>query len=238
MRNPDGSVSLLVEYFNRNKKKRSTSRSVRTIGSSPAAPIVVDPPLSAPSPVGVFTITVPADFGDKKLTWTIVANGKTTSVPMGLHRDYEVEPFEAADGQHATGLAVRDQGPGIARTSARLRGVPDHDLCELAAHGVGHRRSAHRTRRRRARSNAPPVSITWSLYRRPAAVTFDQAKPKWIRPTARLSQRPHSTARVTTSCERRSTTPPVTAAAAFEVLLDDGAGQGDGEINSNSIHGL
>src|SRR5216117_2703897 len=27
---------------------------------------------------GVFTITVPKDFGDKKLTWTLVANGQTT----------------------------------------------------------------------------------------------------------------------------------------------------------------
>ena len=33
---------------------------------------------------GVFTITVPKDFGDKKLTWTLVANGKPTVIPMSL----------------------------------------------------------------------------------------------------------------------------------------------------------
>jgi hypothetical protein len=35
-------------------------------------------------PGGVFAIPVPADFGDKTLTWTLIANGKTTSVAMGL----------------------------------------------------------------------------------------------------------------------------------------------------------
>ena len=31
---------------------------------------------------GVFTITVPSDFGNKRLTWTLVANGQTTVIPL------------------------------------------------------------------------------------------------------------------------------------------------------------
>ena len=40
------------------------------------------------------------DFGDKKLTWTIAANGKTVSVPFGIVKGYQIEPFlDAAMGK-------------------------------------------------------------------------------------------------------------------------------------------
>jgi hypothetical protein len=42
----------------------------------------------------VFSITVPKDFGNKRLTWTIVANGETTSVPVTLNSQYEITPFK------------------------------------------------------------------------------------------------------------------------------------------------
>ena len=46
----------------------------------------------------MFTITVPKDFGAKKLTWTLVANGKTTQVPVGLDTLWELNPFKDATG--------------------------------------------------------------------------------------------------------------------------------------------
>ena len=48
----------------------------------------------------MFAIKVPKDFGsEKRYTWTIVANGKTASVPVGLIKDYQIEPFkDAAEG--------------------------------------------------------------------------------------------------------------------------------------------
>ncbi len=42
---------------------------------------------------GLFTIKVPADFRDNKITWTIVAHGQTTVIPAGLKPDYEASPF-------------------------------------------------------------------------------------------------------------------------------------------------
>ena len=43
---------------------------------------------------GVFSIKVPADFGTKKLTWTLVANGQTNIITLHTHRDWVLEPFE------------------------------------------------------------------------------------------------------------------------------------------------
>jgi hypothetical protein len=97
--NPDGSFSMLIGYYNRNTKQVLDI----PIGSDnriePGGPDRGQPTHFAPRRAwGVFTVIVPADFGDKKITWTLTANGKTTSVPMGLHRDYEVNPFRDADG--------------------------------------------------------------------------------------------------------------------------------------------
>ena len=45
---------------------------------------------------GMFVIKVPHDFGDNKITWTIVANGQTTTIPASLKPDYEISPFQEA----------------------------------------------------------------------------------------------------------------------------------------------
>ena len=47
---------------------------------------------------GIQTIKVPSDFGDKQLTWTITANGKTTVIPLNLKADWEFSPFTDAGG--------------------------------------------------------------------------------------------------------------------------------------------
>ena len=37
---------------------------------------------------------VPKEFTEQqRFTWTIVANGQTNSIPLRLHRDYIVNPF-------------------------------------------------------------------------------------------------------------------------------------------------
>ena len=180
-RNPDGSINLLVGYFNRNKKEALDIPIGPNNRIEPGGPDQGQPTHFLPRRQwGVFTITVPADFGDKKLTWTIVANGKTTSVPMGLHRDYEVEPFkDAAMGNTPPVLRFSIKGPAL---QGPPRGVASSLTTTLAnalpltawVTDEAHIEPGAAPRR----SNTPPVSITWSLYRGPADVTFDQSKPK------------------------------------------------------------
>jgi len=180
-RNPDGSFSLLVGYFNRNKKEALDIPIGPNNRVEPGGPDQGQPTHFLPRRQwGVFTITVPADFGDKKLTWTIVANGKTTSVSMGLHRDYQVEPFkEAAMGNTPPVLRFAPKGPA-------LQGPPRGYAASLTATlatalpltvWVTDEAQIEPSAAAR-RSNTPPISVTWSLHRGPADVTFDQAKPK------------------------------------------------------------
>ena len=61
---------------------------------------------------GVFAIKVPKDFGDKRLTWTIIANGQTTSLPLGVIKDYQIEPFkEVAQGNQPPKIQFDPKGP-------------------------------------------------------------------------------------------------------------------------------
>src|SRR5918997_6211179 len=93
----DGSVHLLVGYFNRNHKQTIDIPIGADNRIEPGGPDHGQPTHFLPRRQwGVFTIAVPKDFGDKKLTWTLVANGQTTSIPLGLNPLYEVEPYKDA----------------------------------------------------------------------------------------------------------------------------------------------
>ena len=60
---------------------------------------------------GVFTVIVPKDFGKQQLTWTIVANGQTTTVPMHLDPLWIVAPFkDVALGNTPPSAPVRRRG--------------------------------------------------------------------------------------------------------------------------------
>src|SRR5439155_10594807 len=93
--NPDGSFSFLVGYFNRNQKETLEIPIGPNNRIEPGGPDQGQPTHFLPRRQwGVFTIAVPKDFGDKKLTWTLVANGQTTAIPISVHTQYQVEPYE------------------------------------------------------------------------------------------------------------------------------------------------
>src|SRR6478735_4958458 len=82
--NPDGTFSILFGYFNRNFKEELDIPIGPENRIEPGGPDQGQPTHFLPRRQwGVFTVTVPKDFGAKKLTWTLVANGKTTQIPAG-----------------------------------------------------------------------------------------------------------------------------------------------------------
>jgi hypothetical protein len=180
-KNADGTYSLLVGYFNRNKKEALDIPIGPNNKIEPGPADQGQPTHFLPRRQwGVFTIVVPADFGDKKITWTIVANGRTTTVPMGLHRDYEVEPYkDAAMGNTPPILRLAPKGPALQGPPRGMASTLTTTLPAPLALTAWVTDEAHiEPGGSPARSSQPRVSITWSLYRGPAAVTFDDAKPK------------------------------------------------------------
>jgi len=117
--NPDGSFSLLLGYYNRNSKEPL---------DIPVGPNNrVEPgPVDQGQPTyfeigrqwGVFVVKVPKDFGSKAVTWTIVANGETQSIPFTLNKGYPISPYKE--------LGMGNQPPVLAfsQGGAKVTGPP------------------------------------------------------------------------------------------------------------------
>ena len=174
--NKDGSFSLLFGYYNRNEKQ------VLDIPVGPQNRIEPGgPDQGQPTHFlirrqwGVFTVRVPKDFGDKKLTWTITANDQTTTVPASLDPLWVISPVLDADGNTPPLMRLEDggatgQGPlPIETTLAATVGNP----LELTVWVADDARMIPGMRKR----GTPPIALTWSKFRGPGTVTFENIHP-------------------------------------------------------------
>src|SRR5437773_9546071 len=109
----DGTQRVLVGYFNRNTKQEFDIPPGPDNRVEPGGPDMGQPTHFSPGRQwGVFTIKLPKDFGDRKLTWTIVANGFTNAITLHTQADYVVEPYEdAANKNTPPKLKFRADGP-------------------------------------------------------------------------------------------------------------------------------
>src|SRR6185436_17467949 len=139
---------------------------------------------------GMFVITLPPETPKtEKITWTLTANGATTSVPMYMHTDYNLTPLnsseESPDRTFNLPATLRFAangpswfGPGITpakaveRTATVGRAMPvEFFVDDDGRYSTG--------------ANAPmtnpqaPVSVTIAKYRGPGEVKVGDARPKF-----------------------------------------------------------
>ena len=175
--NADGSYTLLVGYFNRNSKQTLDVPIGPNNRIEPGGPDLGQPTHFEPRRQwGVFTIVVPKDFGKNRLTWTIVANGQTTTVPMHIDPLWIVAPFkDVALGNTPPVLRLSEKsesftGPpkGIAGSYTTTVSSPLTLNAWTTDDGI---------RAPEARRPARLVSVEWSKFRGPGNVTFSNAAP-------------------------------------------------------------
>jgi hypothetical protein len=175
-KNPDGTISLLLGYYNRNQSEVVDVPIGPDNRIEPGGPDLGQPThFLTHRQWGVFAIVVPGDFKDRKLTWTLVANGKPASVPMTLHKDYEVEPLrDAALGN--TPPVVRFDPPGT-----KFQGPPRGFGVSMSAHAgqeltIAAAVTDDNVQDPRRPAGETPLSVSWSQYRGPGRVSFSPAK--------------------------------------------------------------
>ena len=179
--NQDGSYTLLVGYFNRNSKETLDIPVGPNNRIEPGGPDQGQPTyFLTRRQWGIFTIKVPKDFGDKRLTWTITANGQTNSIPVGVIKGYQIEPFlEAAQKNEPPRLQFEPKGSpffgppvGIAASLTGTAGQPV-TISAIATDGAETDPDLNPVQLKQ-----PPVSVSLSKFRGPGTVTFTEARPK------------------------------------------------------------
>jgi len=192
--NADGTFTLLAGYYNRNKKQTLDIPIGPENRIEPGGPDQGQP---THFPVGrgwgTIAIKVPKDFGDKKITWTLTANGRTVSVPFGLTKGYQIEPYlDAAMGNKPPVIKFSEKGEALTgppklTASGIATGVVGEQVplsywvtddgheetptggATVAAPAPGGAAAAPPRRQR--------VSTTLTKYRGPGTVTFADSTP-------------------------------------------------------------
>jgi hypothetical protein len=183
--NQDGSRSFLVGYFNRNSQQALDVPIGPNNRIEPGGPDLGQPTHFLPGrQFGMFVLPVPKEFTPQdKYTWTIVANGQSTSIPLRLNNDYVVSPFiEIAVGNTPPVIRFDQngstiQGPIATLVQAASRTASLSAPLPLTVWATDDMKYTSNTSAPMAKPR-PPVTMTWSKYRGPGTVAFDKAKPE------------------------------------------------------------
>jgi hypothetical protein len=181
-KNPDGTFSMLLGYYNRNQKQEVDIPIGPNNRIEPGGPDRGQPAHFMPGRAwGVFTVKVPADFGKNRITWTIVANGQTTSIPGSLHTDYEISPFtEASVGNTPPVVRFEENGPGAQGPqgfmAATERTVKVDTPLQLTLWTSDDAKWVSNSGAK-PKVMPPPVILRWTKYRGPGQVTFGSERP-------------------------------------------------------------
>lgn len=199
--NKDGSHVFLVGYYNRNLAQPVDIPVGPNNHIDPGGPDFGQPTHFLPGrQVGVFTVTVPKAFpSGQQLTWTIVDNGMTTSIPLRMHPDYVISPFEdAAVGNTPPVLRFDEGGPSIqgpvaSVAKALLRTAAVNTPLPLPLWAADDAKYTSGTNAP-MRNPRPPVTVTWSKFRGPGMVTFEpeDGRPKFDTITGGQVGQPYS----------------------------------------------
>ena len=151
----DGSAVLLLGYFNRNKEQSLDIPIGPNNRIEPGGPDYGQPThFHTGRQYGVFAIPIPKDFGNKRLTWTITANGHTTNVTFWANPQYWIDFYK----NHANG----NEPPVIklSPTSPALTGPPRERFVQTLSGLVGQ-----------------PIPLTLLAADQPPTVAFESRPP-------------------------------------------------------------
>lgn len=181
-KNADGTYSLSFGYFNRNESEVVEVPLGGANFISPAPFNGAQPTQFSPRRHwGVFAVRVPADFGTRRVTWTLVLRGDSVVIPGSLATDWQIDALEGEAGSGNTPPRLRfsasgadGAGPG-GITGGPLSTTVDKALTiDVWATDDGSNRPSIVSGGRAG----VPVSLLWFKHQGPGAVAFGTVRPK------------------------------------------------------------
>ena len=180
--NPDGTINLSWGYFNRNAEEPLDIPVGARNQMSPGGPDLGQPTHFLPGRHrGVFVVTVPADFGDNEINWTIDFRDTSVSIPSHTHRDWVLDAVNgAASGNTPPKIGFgssmpESQGPRGATTGPLTVGVGQPLEVSVGVSDDGLTRRNLSQQREIEEEERPQITLSWSKYRGPGQVSFDES---------------------------------------------------------------
>ena len=188
VQNEDGSFDLVFGYMNRNWEQVVDVPVGPENVIEPGSPDQGQPTRFQPRRNRfVFSIRVPADFGDRELVWTLTANGETQRAYATLRRDYFIDDmviqanFGAAGAAGSTPELAENAAPVLTVEGEPVRAARVGEPLVLAASvsddGVPRARPlAAASPRRPGRittDTATGLRLSWFVYRGAGEAAFD-----------------------------------------------------------------
>ena len=177
--NDDGTFSLSFGYFNRNYEQSLDIPIGQDNHFAPGPEDRGQPTHLLPRrQTGVFTVVVPADFGDRTLTWSLTAGGETFAVPGHLRPEWRIDALEeVTSGNRPPELSFDvdegepriGQGPGgVRRSLTATAGTP----MTLAI-----RVRDDRVQKQSLQGRPTRMGLVWSKYRGPGSLQIADSTP-------------------------------------------------------------
>ncbi|HKT79856.1 MAG TPA: hypothetical protein VJP86_06520, partial [Vicinamibacterales bacterium] len=191
--NADGTHSFLIGYYSRNTEAEIDVPIGPSNKFSPGDIDMGQPTHFMPRrKYGMFTVTVPKEFPKtQKISWTLTANGVTTTIPFYMHTDYNITPLrgseESPDGTFNLPPVMRFEENGPAFTGPTVTPAKALTRTATAKTPMPLDIWAEDDARFSGGGNGPQgavVNVTISKYRGPGTITVASANPAPARGTA------------------------------------------------------
>jgi hypothetical protein len=161
--NPDGSSNMWFGYMNRNYEEEVDI----PIGPNNAFEPVVDrgqPTHFTPRRhKDVFSVTVPKDFGEQTLAWTLTAHGETHKVVGTLKPVWQIDRQRTTRGGNSERVSSNLPPVVTVQSSDQTVAYPGSVTLTVSATDDG---------LPKRRGEPVGMTVTWAKYRGPGAVTF------------------------------------------------------------------
>src|SRR4029453_13181878 len=175
--NPDGSYNMWFGYMNRNYEEEIDIPLGPDNAFEPGGDRGQPTHFTTRRHKDVFKVTVPKDFGDQKLVWSLTAHGQTQQVIATLKPVWQIDRLRTTRGGNSEKISsnlpptvnvdvLNQSGSGVTLTvSATADGLP----------------------KRRASNEPAGMTVIWAKYRGPGEVQFSAPQTKLANGTATSS---------------------------------------------------